>query len=285
MPSRTTKFVAAIFASVLASTHLTTASHGATPISDNCLAAPNGQSPEGLHWYYRIDRATKRHCWYLGEARQSATPIVATPAQQGPRQSREAVDSSLSDAHAEFSQELRVQKPHRTVSPLGMTGPAQTGPMFDSRRLDQPGPADPSETATDDGSTNASIKAPLPSGEPMLTGGPVIVSDASSDLPSYSNESNDPRPLSYSMPMGLAALMGAILLAGIIASTFFRFATMPRRATTQVRNRRRVNWESNSDTRNMAAYARAGARPTNRPRQLHEGRRPSDSIAQRRRPA
>ena len=26
----------------------------------------------GSHWYYRIDRATKRQCWYLGEAKDKA---------------------------------------------------------------------------------------------------------------------------------------------------------------------------------------------------------------------
>src|SRR5262252_2665714 len=31
-----------------------------------CLAAPNAQSPQGQHWYYRLDRATHRKCWYLG---------------------------------------------------------------------------------------------------------------------------------------------------------------------------------------------------------------------------
>ena len=32
---------------------------------DECKAKPNGISPAGLHWYYRVDRANNRHCWYL----------------------------------------------------------------------------------------------------------------------------------------------------------------------------------------------------------------------------
>ena len=35
--------------------------------ADECLAGPNKESPAGHHWYYRVDRSTKRHCWYLGE--------------------------------------------------------------------------------------------------------------------------------------------------------------------------------------------------------------------------
>jgi hypothetical protein len=32
---------------------------------DECKAKPDGLSPAGLHWYYRVDRANNRHCWYL----------------------------------------------------------------------------------------------------------------------------------------------------------------------------------------------------------------------------
>jgi hypothetical protein len=32
---------------------------------DECKAKPDGISPAGLHWYYRVDRANNRHCWYL----------------------------------------------------------------------------------------------------------------------------------------------------------------------------------------------------------------------------
>lgn len=65
MPRRTVKFVSALFAGVLAGIPLATISHGATPAADDCLSGPKDQAPHGSHWYYRIDRATKRHCWYL----------------------------------------------------------------------------------------------------------------------------------------------------------------------------------------------------------------------------
>ena len=34
---------------------------------DDCRAKPDGTAPAGLHWYYRVDRANDRHCWYLHE--------------------------------------------------------------------------------------------------------------------------------------------------------------------------------------------------------------------------
>src|SRR3982074_1786715 len=66
MSDRTAKFVSALVAGVLAGACLGTVSPGAARAAEECLAGPKGASPEGSHWFYRIDHATKRHCWYLG---------------------------------------------------------------------------------------------------------------------------------------------------------------------------------------------------------------------------
>src|SRR5260370_40921 len=98
MQTRTAKFVSAIFASLLAGMPLTTVSHGAVPAADDCLSKPKGLAPEGSHWYYRIDRASKRHCWYLGDQReklshakpQNSAPIAdpASPQKETATQGR-----------------------------------------------------------------------------------------------------------------------------------------------------------------------------------------------------
>jgi hypothetical protein len=33
----------------------------------SCIAAPNGRSPQGKHWVYRVDNETGRRCWRLGD--------------------------------------------------------------------------------------------------------------------------------------------------------------------------------------------------------------------------
>ncbi len=33
--------------------------------ADECRIKPDNSAPAGLHWYYRVDRTTNRHCWYL----------------------------------------------------------------------------------------------------------------------------------------------------------------------------------------------------------------------------
>jgi hypothetical protein len=42
------------------------AGSSARSAADDCLAEPNGPTPQGQHWYYRIDHANNgRQCWYL----------------------------------------------------------------------------------------------------------------------------------------------------------------------------------------------------------------------------
>jgi hypothetical protein len=36
-----------------------------TAAAADCLVEPNRDAPEGLHWYYRVDRENDRKCWYL----------------------------------------------------------------------------------------------------------------------------------------------------------------------------------------------------------------------------
>ena len=51
--------------------------------ADDCLAEPNPTAPPGSHWYYHMDRATQRKCWYIRATDQSAQP-AATQATSDP---------------------------------------------------------------------------------------------------------------------------------------------------------------------------------------------------------
>jgi hypothetical protein len=54
----------------------------------DCLAAPAAAAPAGRHWYYRLDRANNRQCWYL---RQSGLPTrAAAPPKTRQAESRAA---------------------------------------------------------------------------------------------------------------------------------------------------------------------------------------------------
>src|SRR5271156_2021604 len=106
MPNRTAKFVSALFASLLAGAPLTTVTHGATTVADDCLSGPKGHAPQGAHWYYRVDRSTKRHCWYLADQQhtpRSQTAAANAPASAKPPQDADAaMEQSVANAHAEL---------------------------------------------------------------------------------------------------------------------------------------------------------------------------------------
>ena len=76
--------------------------------ADDCLKAPNSAAPQGSHWYYRLDRANQRKCWYLrapGQPAQqaaapatsaAATPSNSTSARSGPMAAVESATAPTS---------------------------------------------------------------------------------------------------------------------------------------------------------------------------------------------
>jgi hypothetical protein len=88
--------------------------------ADECLAAPKATTPAGAHWYYRVEKGTKRKCWYLGDAgaktKKAATtaPAASETAEQNappptqivpsPKQetAKKPIQKSVADARAEL---------------------------------------------------------------------------------------------------------------------------------------------------------------------------------------
>src|SRR6516165_2248534 len=82
--------------------------------ADDCLLKPNAAAPPGSHWYYRVDRATQRECWYLGAegakvrspARQDASPVrpqsSKLSAQQMPAQVTQVAAAEVTPAETVF---------------------------------------------------------------------------------------------------------------------------------------------------------------------------------------
>ena len=81
MPKRETVFASAIIAALVPVMVLSVGLHHAQGAADNCLAKPNAAPPQGSHWYYRVDQAGNRRCWFLAPEgawpRQALSPKPA----------------------------------------------------------------------------------------------------------------------------------------------------------------------------------------------------------------
>src|SRR5438876_11099256 len=124
MSNRSVKFVPALLAGVVAGANLaamtdlraqvlTTAAEAATSqatqaAADSCLTAPKGATPSGSHWYYRIDRVTKRQCWYLREESDTADDKFARAA---PPASAPAPSSAAAPAPASAAEDPASPQP------------------------------------------------------------------------------------------------------------------------------------------------------------------------------
>jgi hypothetical protein len=221
--------------------------------------------PQGGHWYYRIDRATKKHCWYVGDEREKAAKVVArnsAPAAKPvtPR-AETAIEPLIADAHAELLPQARVQQPN---DPPTQPMPANAAPRDDNATARTFGgeaqrsliasrwpelssaasSPDPAPTQADTSVSANSTEQTLPPS--VLAAEQLAAADASSETSAYS------------VPVELAALMGGLALAVIIAAGIFKFSGVRLPALGKVRERRRVNWESaNTDAR--TAYPRPDA--------------------------
>jgi hypothetical protein len=290
MPNRSAKFVSAIFASFLAGAALATISHSAARAADDCLSGPKDQTPQGGHWYYRIDHATKRHCWYLREdgEKLSQTALPNSPSSTKPISPTEAATlRSIANAHAELPAQAGIEQPSRND--------ALTPAMPADAAIRENGGA----TRTPDAEAQPSIVAsrwPDPAGSNSSTNPMPFKSDTVASVNSTSRTQPPsvlaasrfaPADLSsktptYSAQMQFAALIGALALAGIIGSVIFKFISTRRPRRGRIRKRRGAIWESTDDD-SILLSAHPGAEAPRRTGFAHDLDRtgdPSDRTAE-----
>jgi hypothetical protein len=83
-----------------------------------CRASPGPPAAQGMHWYYRVDRTSNRHCWYLQPAgmqvrsHEIAPLSKPVPAQIVPEQSlaaSEKVDLQTLPLQAAAAEDVRIE--------------------------------------------------------------------------------------------------------------------------------------------------------------------------------
>jgi len=303
MSSRTAKFVSAIFAGLIAGAPLVTASHGAPAEVDKCLSGPKGAPPAGGHWYYRVDRATKRACWYVGDAKEKlarAAPATSPPATNSASPPDSAsTHSSIANARAELPLPQSRVEPDTSVftgqrAAAAITGAISSenapranagdtgaqGSVVASRwpelasidTLASPGASTDNSAAGAPENSGASPAASSTAPAPSKAAPPAAVAA----LPLAAADASSTEKPSGSVQTLLIAILGALALAGLLASAIFRLSR-PRR--TRRRGERRVDWDSvRSDRPSLSDEARA-ARSIREPGLLPQGSLPRELRA------
>jgi len=317
MSNRSVKFAPALFAGVVAGANLaattdlraqvlTTAAEAATQApqaaADSCLTAPKGATPAGSHWYYRIDRVTKRQCWYLREEADTAddkfaraappasAPAAASAAEDpASAQQRTITRKSISDARAEWvsQQQPRAEpaKVERTVAAVpavavpnspraAMPNVLAPAPLSSMRWNDAPAATRTSLNSADLQVAAANPpEAQSPQAQPPqaeLMQQPVV----DQVVPATAADATSAKPTA-SLQKLFMVMAAALALAGLTVSAIVRIGRM--RARRAIRRKRRAMWDAAKTKRRSpqptfhdedAGLRRAGA--------VHHPRAPQD---------
>jgi hypothetical protein len=260
------KLASAFLLSVAASAGLTAGPSSVARAADSCITEPKVDSPQGKHWYYRIERGTARHCWYLrGEDEASARTPVADPvatAKPAPQTTGNApATRSLADARAEFTPKARVED-NSSAPPARSVWPDPQAAIL--------APAAPATATTGigpgAGAPNAPVDSQLASRWPQASGAPAtataaprappMVADAeptetaapvAAELPQVSPPPT--REVGSLQKLALVAF-GALALAGISGSLVYRLAG------ARWRRRREARWPQRQPAPSLSDEAR-----------------------------
>jgi hypothetical protein len=290
MSNRSVKFVPALLAGVVACANLatmtdlraqvlTTAAEAATPATqaaaDSCQSAPKGATPSGSHWYYRIDRVTKRQCWYLREesdtaddkfaraappasAPTSAPAPASAPAAEEPAPQRTITRKSISDARAEWiSQQPRAEpnSPAKVEPRTVAAAPApavQNGPRATMPNVLAPAPLSSvrwNDTPATDAPTTRSLTTPtnLQTAAAASPAAQPAQAEEVQQQPAADQAAPAPADAATAKPTAslqklLLVMAAALALAGLTVSAIVRIGRM--RARRAMRRKRRAMWDS-----------------------------------------
>jgi hypothetical protein len=205
-----------ILAIVVAAT--ATASRAARA-GDDCLAAPNAGAAQGSHWYYRLDRATHRKCWYVGpqgaKVRRAAT---ATP----PASARApAAPPSVAPAPVDVPAPASAPAPAAAVA-------AAPDAAFSSRWPDRPNATDViANTPAPDAGQSAAPAARVPD---RIAARAVTTTAEPAPPAAQPQQAESPPAVADERPSLPAALAGVAVLLAAVGTILVRAG---RRAATR----------------------------------------------------
>lgn len=210
------------------------AAAAASSATADCLAKPNAPSASGHHWYYHIDRASGRHCWY-----QRAVTNASGEANQSRTRSRATVSAPIDKPIPEPSEDMRSEAGDQdTATPATTAAPATTATIAP--------PAQPYSWST---AASQQIVAPTSDSatpSPVATPQPEAVTEPPQAEPVQPTPMDTPTaPMQAQSPTQPAAVvedgahMPAILGAGFALLIIVLGSTVARLGASFIRTRRR----------------------------------------------
>jgi hypothetical protein len=258
MPNRTGNSLTAILIGTLAGVTLVVAMDGAAQAADSCLSGPKGTAPKGSHWYYRIDHATKRNCWYVRA--EGEKPVASRNASltQAPPQPETPLQPAIANARAEASPADIGQSNGVAAMPAPAVDAGADNPQSTvaSRWLDRQSADSKNPSAPEPTDTGADVDSPAP----QVAAVPL----AAADVPPASGF--------RSIQTLLLAIAGAIALAGLMAGVIFRFGNAARQDREEIRRAGRAPWDSIDMERSAPSPPLAASAPTLRAEVAREPR-------------
>lgn len=245
MSYRSAKFVMAMLAAILAGANLTAVAGDTTGTTETCLLGPKGTAPAGGHWYYRIDRATKRQCWYVGDEKGktggAGRPDTSSPAAaSAPPQQNANVRKSIADARAELPlPQARVDQDSGVFG--GQRMPSEAVNVENSSRVDPQRSVVASRWPESSGVNAPSAAAPATVNPDtnLRSNSKAVPAAASAAIGLAAADASSQKHFG-SIQMLLIVIVGALSLAGLMGSAIYRFGGMRWNGRREIR---RPLWE------------------------------------------
>lgn len=173
---------------------------GDTNKADECLAAPKATTPPGGHWYYRLERGTKRKCWYLGDeggkVKSAAKPAAAASRETKSTSSEPPMQPKVANARAELTPPVT---PSATVAEWPMEADAQLPARRAPQALASAAPDGTREAVAQSSQGQTPVQAATPSISDSSTQANNAASGASAD-PAAADPQPQAQPVTTQQP-------------------------------------------------------------------------------------
>jgi hypothetical protein len=270
MMNRATKILLVVLTSAIAGS-IASMFVNTAGAAEECLAKPKGETPQGQHWRYRIDRGTKRQCWYLRDkddaSSQAAVSVPSDKTASPDRKNETLLTRSTADAYAALSSSGSRSDGGSQIQPVTQTPSVNAGIDVNASPHDDAPTSDQSPVATrwpdPTGVLSPSIERSTTSSFAVASGTPDPTTDAATAGAEVSPTANA-SPTTVSLQMLVLAAFGALAFSGLTGGAIY-FARVRRRPQHDDATSRWPGWAPPDDAYRLYAPL-SRVRPADSPR-------------------